>query len=89
MDLINIFWYPIPVERRQQYKYRHDSGQHSKRLERRLLLLFSNDLLVVLNSLTVLDKHNIRTLSVNVKLNLHSCEKGQKSSPKASLSTYF
>ena len=39
-----------------------------KRLERRLFLLFLDNLGVVLEFLTLQVKHNIRTLSENVKL---------------------
>jgi hypothetical protein len=43
-------------------------GRHTKQLEPRLFQLFSDNLAVVLDFLTLLDKHNIRTLSANLKL---------------------
>jgi hypothetical protein len=55
----------------------------------RLFLHFSDNLAVVLDFLTSQDKHNIRTLSVNVKLIWTCCETGEKSSPKVRFSTCF
>ena len=80
MDLIKLFWYLIPVE--QQYQYKH--GLHRehdwKLLWRRLFHLFSDNLALVLDLLTLKDKHNKHTLSVNIKLYCTLCETGQKSS---------
>ena len=39
--------------------------------------------------LTLQDKHNIRTLSVNIKFICTRCETGMKSSPKARYSACF
>ena len=54
-----------------------------KLLERRLFLLFSDNLAVVLDFLTLQDKHNITTLSVDIRFICTRCEKGQKIPPKA------
>jgi hypothetical protein len=51
-------------------------------------LLFSENLAVILDFLTLQDKHNLRTLLENIKFICSSCETGQKSSPKARFSTW-
>jgi hypothetical protein len=50
----------------KQYKHGRDKGHHRKRLERRLFLLFSENFTIVFDFLTLQDKHNIPTLSVNI-----------------------
>jgi hypothetical protein len=52
-------------------------------LELRFFLLFSDDMIVVLDFVTFQDKNNIGTLSVKIKLNCTDCKAGQKSSPQA------
>jgi hypothetical protein len=54
-----------------------------------LLQIFSDNLEVVLDFLTLQDKPNIRTLSLNIKLISTCCETAQRSSQKTRLSTYF
>ena len=52
-------------------------------LELRFFLLFSDYLIVVLDFVTLQDKNDIGTLSVNIKLNCTDCKAGQKSSLQA------
>ena len=47
-----------------------------------MLQLFLDNLAVVLDFLKRQDKHDIRTLSVNIKLICTRCETDHKSSPK-------
>ena len=49
-----------------------------KQLERRLFLLFLDTLVVVLDFLTLQDKHNIRTLSDNIKFICNRGEPGER-----------
>jgi hypothetical protein len=60
-----------------------------KRLELRLFLFFSDNLTVILEFLTLQDKHNLRTLSEYIKSILTCWETGQKSAPKACFSSFF
>jgi len=50
--------------------------------------LFSDNLVLVLDFSTLQNKHNIRTLSVNIKC-VYFCETGQKSPTKTRFSTCF
>ena len=56
-------------------RWRHRWRQW-KRLDRRLFQLFSDDLTVVFDFLILQDKHNIRTLSLNIQLICTRCETG-------------
>jgi hypothetical protein len=53
-----------------------------KILERRLFQLFPDNLAVVLDLLTLQDKRNIHTLSVNIELVCVRCETDQKPASK-------
>ena len=52
-------------------------------------LLFSDNKAVVLDIFTLQDKHNIHTLSINIKLICILCKTGKKILPKAIFSTCF
>ena len=89
---IKLFWDLIHVERRWKMvtvKARTWERTPLKRLERHSILLFSGQFVVVLDYLTLQDKHNIRTLSVNIKLIFTHCETDQKSISKDSLFYHF
>jgi len=62
-----------------------------KRLERRLFMLFIDNLAVVSfwGSLTLQDKYDIHTLSENINFISNRCEIGQKGLPKVRFSTCF
>ena len=66
------------------YSYQRERNRehHGKRVERRLFLLFSSNLAGVLDFLILQSKHNICTLSVNLKLICTRWDTGQKNSPK-------
>ena len=57
-------------------------GHHKKWWEWRLFLLFLDNFAVALGFLTLQDKHNIRTLSENIKFICQRCDTGLKSLPK-------
>jgi hypothetical protein len=59
-------WFMLSNEKKlYQYKRDRDSWHHGNLLEWRLFLIFSGKLAVVLDFLTLQDKHNICTWSVN------------------------
>jgi hypothetical protein len=55
------------VIRGTSYKHGLHRGHHQKRLEQRLFLLLSDNLTVDFGFLALQDKHNMRTLSGNMK----------------------
>jgi hypothetical protein len=61
-----------------QYKCDRDRWHHGNLLEWRLFLIFSGKLAVVFDFLTLQDKHNIRTWSVNITFIWNRCETARK-----------
>jgi hypothetical protein len=59
-------------KKQQQYKRWRHRWRLWKHLEQRLSQLFSGNLAVVFDFLILQDKHNIRTIVVKYKINLHS-----------------
>ena len=88
-DVIICFILQWTNRKKKQYKRWRQWWRLWKRLERRLFQLFSDNLAVVLDLLILQDKHNIRTLSENVKLICTRYETGQNSSSKTRFSTRF
>ena len=85
---INNFWYFIHVERRYEtVTVQMRTSQKTRELC--LFLLSLNNLAVVLGYLILQDKHDIRTLSGNIKLICTRCETGQKSSLKPRFRTFL
>ena len=72
-------WFMLSNEKKlYQYKRDRDSWHHGNLLEWRLFLIFSGKVAVVLDFLTLQDKHNICTLSVNKTFIWNRCETGKK-----------
>jgi len=77
-------------DRKNRYQYKRGQRTPLKMIIATLsFLFFLNNLTVVLGFLTLYDKHNIRTLSENIKLICVFCETGQKSSLNSCFSICF
>ena len=66
-------------KKQQQCKCGRHRGHHKNQLDQHLFLLFSGNLAVILDFLTLQDKHNIiytYTLSENIKLFCTHCKTG-------------
>ena len=69
--------------RDRKKRHQHKRGKRTPlNIIRMTFLFFLNNFTVVLCFLTLYDKHNIRTLSENIKFICTLCETGQKSSQK-------
>jgi hypothetical protein len=75
--MYNLFVQDLETVKKASYR-----GHHGKLLERRLFLLILDNLAVDLSFLTLQDKHNICTLSENIKFICTRCETGLKNLPK-------
>jgi hypothetical protein len=77
-------------DRKKRHQHKRGKRTQLKMIRMTLAFLFLLDnLTVVLCFLTLYDKHNIRTLSENIKFICTLCETGQKSSLSARFSICF
>ena len=83
-------WFMLSNEKKlYQYKCDRDRWHHGNLLEWRLFLIFSGKLAVVFDLFTLQDKHNIRTLSVNITFIWNRCETDGKARRRLAFSLFL
>ena len=83
-------WFMLSNEKKlYQYKCDRDRWHHGNLLEWRLFLIFSGKLAVVFDFFTLQDKHNIRTLSVNITFIWNRCETDGKARRRLAFSLFL